>query len=401
MFGGDFVDTINSGGGDDYVRAGNGVDNLDGGNGRDFLDYSGDVRTVGININLTANTVVDNNIGAAIVDHIVGFEDVSGTNFDDIIRGTDGDNYLNGNDGNDTFYGMMGDNFYIGGKGNDTFYGGTGTGQGQWDKISYEYDTGGQGIVATSLGGGNVTVIDTNGNTDTGFGIDEIKGSQYADTFYGGADDESAEGMGGNDTFYGGGGRDRVEYIHEFDAGTTQGVIVNLSTATITATLANGLETVTAAHARDSFGSTDTLVSIEDIVGTDYNDYIVGNSSDNNLEGYKGSDTLFGGAGNDNLRGNDGGGVAGNDQLFGGIGDDSFKGGAGNDSIDGGTGYNRIDYNLETIFTGDDATHGVIVNLSTSALVNATVAGIALTTVAAGTAIDTRNYIDTLISIQM
>jgi Ca2+-binding RTX toxin-like protein len=400
IFGSSGVDTINAGGGDDYVRAGGGVDNLDGGGGSDFLDFSGVLRTVGINLDLANNTVTDNNVGAAVVDNISGFESAGGTSFDDIMRGDDGNTALFAQDGNDTLYGGQGDNYYQAGKGNDTVYGGLLQGNGQWDKISYEDETGALGIIVTSLGGGNVTIKDTFGNTDTGFGIDEVKGSKNADTFNGSADDEQAEGMGGNDTFYGGGGRDRVQYIHEVDAGTTQGIIVNLSTATITATLANGLETVTAGHARDSFGNTDTLVSIEDITGTDYNDYIVGNSDDNNLEGYQGADKLYGGAGNDNLRGDDGGGVAGNDQLYGGDGDDSFKGGAGADLVDGGAGRDRMEYNLETTFTGDDATHGVIVNLSNAALVGVSVAGIASTTVAAGTAVDSRNYIDTLISIE-
>jgi Ca2+-binding RTX toxin-like protein len=310
IFGSNDVDQINAGGGDDYVRAGNGVDFLDGGTGWDFLDYSGDVRTVGININLSTNAVLNNNVGAAIVDSISSFEGIGGTGFADILRGDDGNNVLIGNGGGDTFYGMGGDNFYRGDSGVDTFIGGAGTGDGQWDKVSYEGETGGSGIVAT-FSNGNVSVVDTYGFTDTGTNIEEVKGSRYADTFNGDSGDNSAEGMGGADTFNMGGGTDQIEYQHEVDAGTTQGVIVNLSANAISATLNNGLEIVQAGHARDSFGATDTLNSVEYVFGTRYNDYIVGNPVDNSLNGFDGDDTLDGGAGSDALIGG-----AGNDRII-------------------------------------------------------------------------------------
>ena len=395
------VDTISGNGGDDYIRGAGGVDNLFGGAGRDVLDYRFDTRTVGININLSANTVVNNNVGAAVVDNISGFEDVLATAFDDIIRGNDADNALLGYAGNDTFYGMLGDNYYQGGAGNDTFYGGTSTADGQWDKVSYEDDTGPQGIVVTYLAGGNISVVDTFGNTNSGFHIEEVKGSARADTFNGNAEDNRAEGMGGADTFNMGAGWDQVSYEHEADAGTTRGVIVNLGLAAVTANIGFGATIVQAGRALDTFGNTDTLAGVEQVRGTQYSDYIVGSALDNELNGGDGFDVLFGGAGNDNLRGDEGGNFnQGNDVLYGGDGDDRFKGGAGNDFVDGGNGFDRMRYDLETTFTGDDATHGVIVNMSNATLTGVSVAGIAVTNVGAGTAIDSRNYIDTLISIE-
>ncbi len=163
------IDNILGNGGNDYVQGAGGVDNLFGGTGQDMLDYRFDTRTVGININLNANTVVDNNVGAAVVDNINGFEDVLATAFDDIIRGNDANNVLLGYAGNDTFYGMLGDNYYQGGAGNDIFYGGTSTADGQWDKVSYEDDAGPQGIAVTYLAGGTIFVIDTFGNNDSGY----------------------------------------------------------------------------------------------------------------------------------------------------------------------------------------------------------------------------------------
>lgn len=165
--------------------------------------------------------------------------------------------------------------------------------------------------------------------------------------------------------------------------------------------------------AGDSYQFTSLLFSGSDtITGTALDDEIVdgnnagtdtiyGGAGNDYLRGGLDSDILFGGDGNDNLRGDEGGNVnQGNDQLYGGAGRDYFKGGAGNDYIDGGADFDWVGYNLETIFTGDSATHGVIVNLSNTALISVAVAGIPLTTVAAGTAIDTRNYVDTLVNIE-
>ncbi len=426
--------------GDDSFKGGAGSDLINGGADRDRVQYNlettftGDDATHGVIVNLSgvaltnvsvvgiANTTVA--AGTAIdtrnyVDTLVSIEDVQGTGYDDIIvssnsnssleglegndklTGGTGDDNLDGGAGNDTLIGGTGDNFFQGGAGTDSYAGGTLAGNNQFDKISYQNETGGNGIAATYTGGGNLTIIDTFGNTESATGIEQIKGSQYADLFTGSTGDDSAEGMGGGDTFNMGLGRDFVEYDHEVDAGTTQGVIINLSAAAISATLNNGLETVQAGRARDSFGATDILSGVENVGGTDFNDVIYGSSDDNNLKGENGTDIIHGGAGNDNIRGDEGGNFnQGNDQLFGDAGDDSFKGGAGNDLIDGGADRDQVQYNLETTFTGDDATHGVIVNISTAALTSVSVAGIALTNVAAGTAIDTRNYLDVLVSIE-
>ncbi|WP_287729234.1 M10 family metallopeptidase C-terminal domain-containing protein, partial [Microcystis sp. M061S2] len=48
---------------------------------------------------------------------------------------------------------------------------------------------------------------------------------------------------------------------------------------------------------------TDTLVSIENLIGTAGNDTIIGNTANNSLNGGAGNDTLIGGAGNDTLTG--------------------------------------------------------------------------------------------------
>ena len=68
-----------------------------------------------------------------------------------------------------------------------------------------------------------------------------------------------------------------------------------------------------------SNAGSDTLISIENVIGTSSDDSIVGNASDNKLAGLLGNDVLDGAAGNDRL---DGG--AGNDSMTGGAGNDTF-----------------------------------------------------------------------------
>jgi Ca2+-binding RTX toxin-like protein len=107
--------------------------------------------------------------------------------------------------------------------------------------------------------------------------------------------------------------------------------------------------------------NTDTLVGIENIVGTAFSDTIFGDDVSNWLDGGAGSDSISGGVGNDTLIGADGndtlnGGVdndvlfggAGNDRLDGGSGADTLAGGAGADTLIGGVGTDTADYSASS-----------------------------------------------------
>ena len=81
---------------------------------------------------------------------------------------------------------------------------------------------------------------------------------------------------------------------------------------------------VAAGTALDSHGTTDTLISVEDVRGTNFGDTIIGSTAANFLRGRGGDDTIEGGQGDDTLRGE------GGDDLF------VFNNGDGNDSISWG-----------------------------------------------------------------
>ena len=130
-------------------------------------------------------------------------------------------------------------------------------------------------------------------------GIDVLEGGEGSDTLKGAGGNDRLEGGAGSDLLDGGAGRDTAIYWRE--------------SAGYTVSLATGKAGVT--------GQTpgDTLVGIENVIGTAFNDVLTGNNAANVLEGGVGGDRLNGGSGADTLIGN-----AGKDVLQGGSGADRF-----------------------------------------------------------------------------
>ncbi len=92
----------------------------------------------------------------------------------------------------------------------------------------------------------------------------------------------------------------------------------------------------------DGQGGSDTLASIENVIGGGFNDTLVGSSAANRFEGADGNDLMFA--------------DAGADTLIGGAGSDILAGGNGSDVLTGGTGADnfRLDFalgasNIDTI----------------------------------------------------
>ncbi|NTJ36357.1 hypothetical protein G6K86_32685 [Agrobacterium rhizogenes] len=123
--------------------------------------------------------------------------------------------------------------------------------------------------------------------------------------------DDALSGSSESQSFNGGEGSDTVDY-----SASTSGISVDLSAGV--------------GFGGDAEG--DKLVSIENLTGTAFDDFLSGNDGANILVGNGGDDGLVGGDGDD--------------RLFGGDGNDWFDAGVGNDIIDGGAGdLNEVDYN--------------------------------------------------------
>ncbi|ANL44571.1 serralysin-like metalloprotease domain-containing protein (plasmid) [Rhizobium phaseoli] len=124
--------------------------------------------------------------------------------------------------------------------------------------------------------------------------------------------------------FHGWGGRDTVDY-----SASSEGVSLDLDYG---------------GDGGDASG--DTFDSVENVIGTAFDDTLwgsatgnvfTGNAGDDSLYGWLGDDTLLGGAGNDHLENG-----IGNDIVLGGEGNDFVVADVGNDSIDGGDGSDTV-----------------------------------------------------------
>jgi Ca2+-binding RTX toxin-like protein len=166
-------------------------------------------------------------------------------------------------------------------------------------------------------------------------GNDQLDGGAGDDRLYGGAGNDTLNGGAGNDRLDGGVGLDVASYA---DLTTTLYVDFTQFSGTLSTTL-----------------GTDTLISIEGIIGGSGDDVLKGDAGANYfesgagqdfLDGRGGDDTLIAGAGNDGLTGGDGNdtldGGDGDDAVLGEAGDDLLYGGAGRDYVVGGDGADKI-----------------------------------------------------------
>lgn len=223
------------------------------------------------------------------------------TSVADTVSGLDGNDILYGLGGADALLGGNGNDILIGGTGGDTVDGGPGT-----DTASYETSA---AAVAINLLTNSVSGGDAAG--DTLISIENVTGSNSNDTLIGGFGNNVLSGLGGNDTLAGNGGQDtlsggagadRLDGGGEVDTAdystSSAGVNVNISDA---ATESGG----------DAQG--DTLVGIENLVGSNSADSLTGSGSTNLLSGLDGNDTIVGNTGSD--------------IIYGGNGDDSIVAG--------------------------------------------------------------------------
>lgn len=241
--------TLIGGSGNDLLIASTENDTISGGAGIDTLDLrSSYIITVDLEITGPQDT------GGGL-DIISGIENIIGDYRNDVLLGNSTANVITGGAGDDLINGRAG-----------------------LDTASY---VGARGsMIDLRIQGAQYTF---GAGSDTLVSIENLIGSRYDDTLIGNSGANVLEGGGGNDLIDGEGGVDTASY-----SGAEQGVRVSLA-------LTGSQNTVGAAS--------DTLVSMENLRGSSFNDMLTGNAGVNRLEGGAGADALNGGAGADTMVG--------------------------------------------------------------------------------------------------
>ncbi|QRF68047.1 beta strand repeat-containing protein [Ponticoccus alexandrii] len=254
--------------GDDLLRGRGGADRLYGGEGSDTASYS----DAGTAVNVSLLTGYTSGADAA-GDTFFSIENLEGSRHDDVLNGSNEANILRGLGGADTLRGYDGDDVLIGGAGGDDLQGGAG-----FDTASY----------ASSGAGVNVSLLtgySAGGDAagDSFISIEGLVGSRFDDILNGSDGDNILEGGRGADVLRGYGGSDTASYA------ASEGY-VNISLATGFAGGGSG-----------SHAIGDTFQSIENLIGSKFDDILNGSAADNILEGGAGADILRGYAGSDTV----------------------------------------------------------------------------------------------------
>jgi Ca2+-binding RTX toxin-like protein len=211
----------------------------------------------------------------------------TGNELDNIITGNSISNVLNGLAGDDTLDGGAGSDTAVY-SGNSANYqvstvGGTTT---VTDLVASGGDEGSDTLTNIESLRFDDTIIPVSGGLTGGAGNDSLVGGAGADSISGNGGNDTLIGGAGNDTLNGGTGIDTASY-----AGTASAVTVTLASTSAQNTQGAG---------------TDTINTVENLIGSSYNDTLTGNSAANNLDGGGGNDTLNGGTGDDTMKGGSG-----------------------------------------------------------------------------------------------
>jgi len=335
LSGSQFDDTLTGDSLDNSFGGTAGSDTIDGGDGFDHLSYNWFDNTDfnGINADLSTGSVLGYHTDGTVLfeDTVNSIEGIEGSEFDDTLTGDSLDNSFSGTEGNDTIEGGDG-----------------------WDKIHYEYefDEGEITGINADLVDGIVQGEKTGGGTlftDSLSGIEVVRGSEYHDTLTGdesgnhlegSSGDDSIDGASGDDTLYGNGGNDTLSgdagndqlYGNEGDDSIAGGEGHDTLRGGDGSDTLDGGEfsdnfprdyadysqdpggidvlidyngdtgSFTGSHALDGWGSTDTIVNISRVIGSDHNDNITFDIDDpNNVSdvrwyawGMEGADTITG-----------------------------------------------------------------------------------------------------------
>ncbi|MBE1284889.1 MAG: hypothetical protein GJ676_16375 [Rhodobacteraceae bacterium] len=286
MIGNAGSDTLRGMAGNDRIQGGRDGDILDGGVGIDTLIYTRS--DAGVNVNIGTNVTTLSG-GHAAGDSISGFENLIGSDYNDVLTGGATRNVLIGGRGHDDLFGMDGRDLLIGGLGADLLNGGNG-----FDTVSYHQSA--RGVSVNTLSG----QVLGGAAGDTFVSIEALWGSSFGDSLIMDGGDNVIRGRGGDDFIDGGAGDDRLtggvgaDFLHGSTGNDTAGY--RNSDAGIIVSLAGGL-------GQGGHAEGDVFSWIENIDGSMHDDEITGNLLVNVLRGLDGDDILTGAAGADILRG--------------------------------------------------------------------------------------------------
>jgi Ca2+-binding RTX toxin-like protein len=329
---GDIYNNVIDGG---AATAAGGDDIMDGGDGVDTVSYA--LAEAAVSVTLATQSGVQQDTLGGGLDTLSNFENLTGSAFDDLLAGDSNDNAIDGGEGIDT--------------------------------ANYAAAASGVAVSLALQGSAQDTV---GAGIDTLSNIENILGSILGDALTGDANNNVIDGGAGtgNDTLDGGAGVDTVSYASadsavrvalSIQAGVQQNTLgagtdrlsnfQNLTGSGYDDLLAGdvldniidggaGTDTVSyefAASGVDIYltwgnvsggAGNDSLISIEALVGSAFDDRLIGSA---------GTDTLTGGAGNDTIKSKGGG-----DLMNGGAGDDRITGGEGVDTVNGGAGVDTV-----------------------------------------------------------
>lgn len=264
----------------------------------------------------------------------VGADILNGRTSDDLLYGFEGDDTLMGrgghdvlaaHEGNDSLSGGAGDDYMLGGLGNDTIHGGGGV-----DWAAYEDATAAVAVDLRVSG----TQHTGGGGIDKLIAVENLYGSAFNDHLFGDDAKNFLSGGAGSDTIYGHGGDDHLEGglgNDHLDGGEGYDVVSYDGDFAVTVSLRHGHTHIEGLNGGSLYKH--TLVSIEDVYGSNLDDHIYGNVETNYLFGRGGADYLSSGEGGD-------------DFIDAGSGDDyiSLHLSGGHQVIDGGEGSDEISF---------------------------------------------------------